>query len=99
MRVVSVGPRETPGFLACCAAHRFDHDESFLDEHSLPLFAAGMDEKTVILLDEEDAVRGAASLMLAPAHRKMGRGRFRIFHAESRAGDCIVRAKRATVPF
>lgn len=83
MRVMGVGPRETPAFLAYCATHRFDHDESFLDEHSLSLFAAGADEKTVILLDGEDAVRGAASLMLAPAYREAGKARFRIFHAES----------------
>jgi hypothetical protein len=56
MSVVSVCPRETPGFLAYCAAHRFDHDESFLDEHSLSLFVAGLDEETAILMDEENAV-------------------------------------------
>ena len=41
----------------------------------------------MILLDEQDEVRGAASLMLAPAYREMGRARFRICLAESARED------------
>lgn len=83
IRPLAVGPAEVPAFRAYCAAHRFDHDESFLDEHSLSLFRPGPVEKAVLLLDGEGRTRGAASLMLHPSYREMGRARFRILHAES----------------
>lgn len=81
--MVTVGPAEVPAFLSYCAAHRFDHDESFLDEHSLSLFRPGPGEKAVLLLDGSGRARAAASLMMQEPYREMGRARFRIFHAES----------------
>jgi mycothiol synthase len=80
---VTVGPAEVPAFLAYCAAHRFDHDESFLDEHSLSLFRPGPTEKAVLLLDDTGRARAAAALMMQEPYREMGRARFRIFHAVS----------------
>jgi mycothiol synthase len=89
--VIRVGQPDVPAFLAYCRAHRFDHDESFLDEHSLSLFVPGQEEKAVILRDEAGAVRGAASLMLGPSQREMHRARFRVFHAEA-GGESEYRA-------
>jgi hypothetical protein len=86
-RLQAVGSAEVPVFRAYCAARRFDHDESFLDEHSLSLFRPGEEEKAVMLVDGGGLVRVAASLMLQPSCREMGRARVRIFHAGSSAPE------------
>lgn len=80
---VPVGRAEAPAFLAYCAAHRFDHDESFLDGHSLSLFRPGVAEKSVMILDGAGRARAAGSIMLHPPYRETGKARFRILHAES----------------
>ena len=71
-RIAHVGQAQVPVFLAYCAAHRFDHDESFLDEHSLSLFRPGPEEKAVIIVDEDGEVRVQHRSCSSPPTGKWG---------------------------
>ncbi len=78
MKVVHLTDNLIPSFLSYCSRYGPEHDESYLPGDC---FAIDDENPTVLLLDEGEAVVGAASLMLDGAYRAARRGRFRILHA------------------
>lgn len=75
-------------FLEYCRKHRAEVDDSFLYEEDLKAFVPNEENPTYILVDEEDKVIAAGSLIINEYNRKGRKGRFRIFHSEIQELSC-----------
>jgi mycothiol synthase len=73
-----------PDFVAYCKKHRTEVDDSFLYDKDLANFEPDEENPTYVLLNEEGIIIGAASLLMDDYYRRSKRGRFRIFHCESK---------------
>ncbi|MBN2658907.1 MAG: GNAT family N-acetyltransferase [Spirochaetales bacterium] len=82
MNVTKLNSSSRDEFLEYCAKHKFDHDESFLNEKDLADFAPGPENPTW-LLREGDALCGVLSLICDDYFVRGNRARVRIFHCES----------------
>jgi mycothiol synthase len=59
-------------------------DDSYLDDEELNYFEPNEENPTYIVLDKQDRIIAAASLIIDEYNRRGKRARFRIFHAN----DC-----------
>ena len=69
-------------FVNYCKRHRTDVDDSFLYDEDLEKFQVDQDNPTYIIIDNNDKIVAAASLILDEYNRSGKKGRFRIFHSE-----------------
>ncbi len=77
-RIAKASDALAPAFLAYCARHGAEHDESYIPGSS---WAFGEDFPSFILTDGNGATRGAAAFMLSPSFRAARRARVAILHA------------------
>ncbi len=66
-----------PAFLAYCAAHGREHDESFVPGAT---WAFGADFPSFTLTDDAGEVRGVAAFMFGPSYRAARRARVAVLH-------------------
>ncbi len=85
MIVDAYSERYRDAFLQFCRINRPYMDDSYLSEEELRSFQGGWQEPTFLLIDEDEAVIGAASLIWNDFMRRQNRSRFRIFGCQ--AGD------------
>lgn len=65
-------------FLEYCEKYGREHDESYLPDEK---FVINEDNPTYILLNHDEKIVGAVSLIMTPPFRITGKARFRIFHS------------------
>ncbi len=82
MKIETLNTERLADFVDYCKKYRFDHDESFLYDDDLESFKADENNPTYLLVDDENAIVGTASLTIMPYINHSKCGRFRIFHAE-----------------
>lgn len=82
MRVVALEEVRVQDFIAYCKKHRNEVDDSYLYDFELLDFQAGDENPTYILINQQDDIVGAASLVMDDYHKRGKRARFRIFHSE-----------------
>ncbi|XID91949.1 GNAT family N-acetyltransferase [Paenibacillaceae bacterium WGS1546] len=88
MRVEALTEDRSQAFAAYCKKHRSEVDESFLYDEDLRDFEPNAENPTYVVVDEQGAIAGAASLILDDYRRRSGEARFRILHAESEDMAC-----------
>ncbi len=88
MRIEALKTERIGDFIEYCRKHRAEVDDSFLYEEDLKEFVPNEENPTYILLDEEDKVVAAASLIINEYNRKGRKARFRIFHSEIEELSC-----------
>lgn len=81
MKAITLENTRRNDFINYCVKYRFEHDSSFLYDDDLNDFMPGKENPTCILIDNNDNVIGAASLLLASQYKNKHRSRFRIFHS------------------
>lgn len=69
-------------FIDYCKRHRGDVDDSFLYDEDLEKFKLNEDNPTYIVVDKDNNIVAAASLIIDEYNRSGKKGRFRIFHSE-----------------
>lgn len=77
MKTEYVNDKTIGKFIEYCSRYSREHDESFVPKED---FCADKDNPSYILLDDNNEIAGAVSLMTTPELRKQNRGRFRIMH-------------------
>ncbi len=77
-RIAKPSDALAPAFLAYCAKHGAEHDESYIPGSA---WAFGDDFPSFIMTDGNGAQRGAAAFMLSPSFRAARRARVAILHA------------------
>ncbi len=77
-RIAKASDALASAFLAYCARHGAEHDESYIPGSS---WAFGEDFPSFIMTDGNGAARGAAAFMLSPSFRAARRARVAILHA------------------
>lgn len=82
MKTVQLSKVNFHDFVDYCKRHRGDVDESFLYDEDFEKFQIGSENPTYLLLDEDEKVVAAASLIIDEYNRSGKKGRFRIFHSE-----------------
>jgi mycothiol synthase len=82
MKVVALDKARVHDFTDYCKRHRNEVDDSYLYDFELRDFQVDDENPTYILLDQEDEILGAASLVMDDYHKRGKRARFRIFHSE-----------------
>ena len=80
MRIVNLVPNNLQEFINYCKKYKQEHDESFLSDMELDSFNIN-DNPTVLLMDENNNITGAASLMLTKPFKENHKARFRILHS------------------
>jgi len=80
MRIVNLVPNNLQEFINYCKKYKQEHDESFLSDMELDSFNI-KDNPTVLLMDENNNITGAASLMLTQPFKANHKARFRILHS------------------
>ncbi|RSK27672.1 GNAT family N-acetyltransferase [Bacillus sp. HMF5848] len=82
MIVQSLNVNRINDFVVYCKKHRHEVDESYLYDEDLSNFQVNEENPTYIIVDEENNIVAAASLILDQYHKEGKRARFRIFHSE-----------------
>lgn len=82
MKIIELTNDRLDDFRSYCEKHKYDHDESFLDETELAEFSIG-EENPTFLLVENHQIRGVLSLMRKEYFLRGERARIRIFHCET----------------
>jgi mycothiol synthase len=88
MKVVALGKARVHDFAAYCKKHREEVDDSYLYDFELRDFPIDDENPTYVLLNQQDDIVGAASLVLDDYHKRGNRARFRIFHSEVEDIQC-----------
>lgn len=76
-RIETTDDPRASGFLAYCAAHGKEHDESYMPEAD---WEFGPDFPSFALISDDGSVRGVAAGMLGPSFRAARRARVAILH-------------------
>jgi mycothiol synthase len=82
MKVVALEKARVQDFTAYCKRHRDEVDDSYLYDFELRDFQVNDENPTYILINPQDDIVGAASLVMDDYHKRGKRARFRIFHSE-----------------
>lgn len=82
MKVEALGNEKVEDFIGYCRKHRSEIDDSFLYDEDLKNFQHSHENPTYIVIDQQEKIIGAASLIIDDYHKKGRRARFRIFHSE-----------------
>ncbi|WDV44767.1 GNAT family N-acetyltransferase [Clostridiaceae bacterium M8S5] len=77
MEVIYLQENRAQEFARYCQKYGRDHDESFLPDSK---FKPNKDNPTYVLLDDNDKIVGAASLIMDEKYRAKEKARFSIFH-------------------
>lgn len=78
MKVQKLSHERLSEFLEYCEKYGREHDESYLPDEK---FVVNEDNPTYILLNHDEKIVGAVSLIMTPPFRITGKARFRIFHS------------------
>lgn len=78
MKVQELSNEELSEFLEYCGKYGREHDESYLPDDK---FVINEDNPTYILLNHDEKIVGAVSLIMTPPFRVTSKARFRIFHS------------------
>lgn len=81
MKIENLTQERMGDFISYCKSHRKEVDDSFLYDEDLERFKPGEENPTYLLIDEEENIIGAASLIIDEYYKKGKKGRFRIFHS------------------
>ncbi len=98
MKIITLEQDRLPDFVCYCIAHRPEVDESYLYDEDLEGFAIGLDNPTVLAVDDGGTVIGAGSLVLNDHMRRGNRARVRILHAEEGQPDAYEGMFQALLP-
>ncbi|GLC31855.1 GNAT family N-acetyltransferase [Clostridium omnivorum] len=82
MRVEALKSNRLEEFIDYCRKHRAEVDDSFLYDEDLREFEPNAENPTYIVVDDNELIIAAASLIINEYHRRGKKGRFRIFHSE-----------------
>lgn len=82
MRVEVLESNRVEEFIAYCRKHRGEVDDSFLYDEDLKEFEPNAENPTYIVVDDNEQIIAAASLIINEYHRRGKKGRFRILHSE-----------------
>lgn len=82
MEIIELTAQRLEEFRAYCSAHKYEHDESFLDDDDLRDFEIGDENPTYLLIDD-GRIAGVLSLMCTDYFLRGNKSRVRIFHCES----------------
>jgi mycothiol synthase len=82
MRVAALENVRVHDFVVYCKKHRKLVDDSYLYDFELRDFEVSEENPTFIILNQQDEIVGAASLVMDDYHKRGKRARFRIFHCE-----------------
>ena len=82
MRVVGLEKERVDDFVLYCKKHRMEIDDSYLYDMDLQEFEVCDENPTYIVINEQEEMVAAASLVLDDYHKRGKRARFRIFHSE-----------------
>ncbi|OHD22508.1 MAG: hypothetical protein A2Y38_23130 [Spirochaetes bacterium GWB1_59_5] len=93
-RVVTLADPRSDDFLAYCAAHGAEHDESYIPGAA---WEFGDDYPSFLLQGEDGSVRGAAAVMLGPSLRAARKARIAILHVSGEATELEYRNLLASV--
>jgi mycothiol synthase len=88
MKVVALEKARVHDFTEYCKRHRDEVDDSYLYDFELRDFQIGDENPTYILINQQDEIVGAASLVMDDYHKRGKRARFRIFHSEVEDIQC-----------
>jgi len=80
MNIIKLTSERKLDFIHYCRKYRNEFDNTFLDDQELMSFEPNEENPTYILIDNNNNVVGAASLIINPYYRRTGSGRFRMFH-------------------
>lgn len=78
MKVQELNSEKFSEFLRYCEKYGRDHDETYLPDKK---FVANEDNPTYILLNDDEEIVGAVSVVMTPPFRDASKARFRIFHS------------------
>lgn len=78
MKVQKLSHEKLSEFLEYCGKYGREHDESCLPDEK---FVINEDNPTYILLNHDEKIVGAVSLIMTPPFRATSKARFRIFHS------------------
>ncbi|NBI07239.1 GNAT family N-acetyltransferase [Senegalia massiliensis] len=80
MNIVKLTSERKTEFINYCINYRHEFDSTFLDDQELMSFEPNEENPTYILLDKNNNIIGAISLIINSYYRRSRSGRFRIFH-------------------
>lgn len=78
MKVQELSSEKFSEFLKYCEKYGSEHDESYLPDEK---FVVNEDNPTYILLNDDEKIIGAVSVIMTPPFRAASKARFRIFHS------------------
>jgi mycothiol synthase len=81
MKVLPLEIHRKTDFISFCKKHRNEQDDSYLYDDDLNEFTPDDNNPTYILIDQDNSIVGAASMLLSQGYRKSLKSRFRIFHS------------------
>lgn len=81
MEAIKLDNDKIKEFIDFCIVHRKNVDDSFLYDDDLNNFKPDDNNPTYIVVDENDKIIAAASLILNDYNRRAKKGRFRIFYS------------------
>lgn len=81
MRIETLKNERVEEFINYCKTYRKEIDDSFLYDEDLKNFKADSENPTYIIVDDEDKITAAASLIVDEYMKRGKKGRFRIFHS------------------
>lgn len=81
MKIENLSQERIVDFIRYCKSHRKEVDDSFLYDEDLERFKLNEENPTCLLIDEEENIIGAVSLIIDEYYKKGKKGRFRIFHS------------------
>lgn len=87
MRVEYLEDKRIKDFIGYCKRYRTNIDNAYLTDEELESFVLNEESPTYILLDDDNKIVGAASLVLDKYHRMEKVGRFRIFHSSKLSSE------------
>lgn len=82
MKVIALEKQRVDDFVAYCKKHRMEVDDSYLYDSDLKDFEVSDENPTYLVINHNDEIIGAASLVIDDYHKCGKRARFRIFHSE-----------------
>jgi mycothiol synthase len=97
MKVVVLEKARVHDFASYCKKHRDEVDDSYLYDFELRDFQGDDENPTYILINQQDDIVGAASLVMDDYHKRGKRARFRIFHSEVEDIQCYQQLLQAVL--
>jgi mycothiol synthase len=97
MKVIALEKARIHDFVEYCRKHRDEVDDSYLYDFELRDFQVDDENPTYILINQQDDIVGAASLVMDDYHRRGKRARFRIFHSEVEDIQCYQQLLQAVL--